>query len=578
MAKQRGYFASHYQTTTKGKPLNFDKFYYLAAIYADVSTDITLMTSAQVGKTEWITCDAFSLISLGVSYQIVQPKEELRVLFNRTRINQPIARSPYYKKHIRSVGSIYQWFDDNNIPNGNLRITFSNKEDEMIAFPADAVGIDELDRCNMSNIALLPDRMLNSEYRLWRRSSTPTTVGTDANQNIHYEFKNTDQREYYVVCPECKQWTDLDWYKHVVEEKRDPTTGHITGVELRDRHWRSDFRRDINLICDKCGGILDRTAKGEWRPTVAIPQRVWKRGYHISKLPNIIIPVSQMWSDYSAAINNPSQMQRFSNSVLGLAYVGAGSKLTEYMLTNATRRMEYHMDTLHAKHPGPCSMGVDVGPGTLDVRISSYPIHGERIAKAEYIGKVKGFDDLHKLVSRFGVVSCVIDAEPEVRESLKFQKEAKCDVYVCYTRDKESMELKDLLLDQVKLDKKFTIDRTLFMDAVLAAFANGQQILPRNYRFLSGEAYANEMLNPTRVLVVEDNSGGRNKAQGRVTKERFRWTSGADHSYMATVYDFCAGLIGSFSASPSIAMKGRVKHLEVGNPILEGNKIFDSFG
>lgn len=531
-AKQRVLLANKHHTTTRGTPLDFKRFHFLQEVYADTSTDIVLTFGVQSGKTEWMVCDAFALLSLGVSYQLVQPKQEMSTQFRRTRVDEPLERSEFYGKHIKAVGTLYKWRATSGLT-GILRVTFSNCEDEMISFPADVVGVDERDRCNLANLALLPDRLQGSPFKLTRETSTPTTKGNEMVPNIWYQYCKTDQREFYVACPHCGEEQTVDWFKNIVHENRNKQSGKLEDYTLRDEGWHKDLDRDIYAMCHQCDSPLDRLARGKWHPTSKIPKGRWRRGYHANKLLSPLASIREMWGDYQEAAQNPTLLQRFYNSMLGLPFAGSGTQITEEMLyaCRGTYILHPAMDTCPLK----CSMGVDVSPESLDVRISSYP-SGHFRRRTEYLGKVRTFDDLLGLMQRFSVSCCVIDAEPETREALRLQRRARCPVYVCYTREKMGVTIKDLELSKVKQEKKFTIDRTLMMDTVLASYAAGQVELPMNIHSLSDGMYTTEMTNPTRVLEV-DSKG----------KERFTWTSGKDHSFLADVYDYCAMILGGMN-------------------------------
>lgn len=536
--RRRGQFAVQYHTSTKGKRLDLQRFHYLAKPYADISPDITLVCGVQSGKTEWFVVDGLALISFGASYQMVQPKDDIVALFTRTRIMEPLARSDYYSKHCKSMhlNRLFGW-NCGTGETGKLRVVFSNRADEMISFPADIVGVDERDKCDLNNLALLQDRSLGSEYALTRDSSTPTTVGNESVQTIWWMYQQTDQQKYYITCKSCGTSQALDWLQNFVEEIRDEN-GKLLQYRLRDEGWKHDGSRDIMPICRSCGGGLDRLAPGEWHPSERLPNYIHKRGYHWNKFSSPIVRIAeQCWLKYLEAVNSPNLLQRFYNSVCGLPYQGSGTKITEDMLNLCVR--DYYMDVEKDTCEGPCSMGVDVGPRWLDVRISSYPYRDKRIRRSEYIGKVKSVEELPPLIERFNVQTVVVDAEPETREILRFKESARCAVYICYTKCKRGMILADLLLDKVKEERKLTIDRTVMMDEVLSTYARREVMLPKNIRFLSEKNYVAEMTNPTRVLEVDDSSG----------REVYVWTHGSDHSFLADVYDYCAMLLGNFSGS-----------------------------
>lgn len=547
VAKKRCEFAALYHTTTRGERLDFEKFYFLSDLYADPSTDIVLVCAAQSGKTEWVVVDALALISLGVDYQLVQPKDDLRVLFSRTRIDPQRERCQIYKDNISSTGKLYNWV------NGTLRIVFSNREDEMIAFPADCVGVDELDRCDLKNISLLPDRMLNSPFRLWRRSSTPTTEGNDSCQNIWWHFMESDQLKYHIPCQHCGFEQELSWLKNFVEERRDEKTGKLLYHRLMDSNWNETKERDILPICTSCGLAMNRLDRGKYYPTVLKPHKVGKRGYHIGKLLNPIIPVREHWSDYLSSVNNPFKLQRFYNSILGLPYVGEGTKITEQMIYSCVQ--DYVIQTNNDKYPQRTSMGVDVHPEYLDVRVSGYPYKGTRIRKLLFAGKLRTFTQLHDIVERFNVFVCTVDAEPETREALQFQQYANCRVYVCHVREKQGQTLSDLLMDKVQQEKRFTIDRTLLMDSVLQTWVQREHEVPKNLAFLCEGKWLMEMINPTRVLEIDE--------KGR---EKYVWTHGMDHSFMADVFDFCSMVLGGFDSEDLFKVSEKRPLISFGDP------------
>lgn len=555
IGRRRGQFAIQYHTSTKGKALDLKRFHYLLKPYADTSPDIVLVCGVQSGKTEWFVVDAFSVISFGASYQMVQPKDDAVATFTRTRILQPIKRSEYYAAHCKSMylNRLFEW-NCGTGESGVLRVVFSTVEDEMKSFPADVTGVDEVDACNLNNLSLLKDRSMGSEYALTRYSSTPTTVGSEAVPNIWYRFLETDQQKYYITCGNCGTPQILDWLQNFVEEIRDEN-GKLMASRLRDDNWNESSDRDIQAICRSCGGALDRLSPGEWHPSEKLPSYIHKRGYHWNKFSSPLIYIRDQWHDYQKAVHSPFILQRFYNSVCGLPYQGSGSKITEEMLKAC--EADYVLSPDMDQCADPCSMGVDVGPRWLDVRISSYPVEGQNVRRAEYIGKVTSFAELHKLVERFNVRVCVVDAEPETHECLRFKETAKCAVYICYTKRKKGMTLGDLFLEGVKESKKFTIDRTVMMDTVLASIAKRQEVLPRNMRFLSEGNYVLEMTTPTRVLVVDENTG----------QEEFVWTHGCDHSFLADVYDFCAMLLGYFAKSSFGILSSARPHIMKAEPM-----------
>lgn len=524
IARKRLWLAAHHHRNSKKMPLEFGRFPYLRQLYADVSDNIVLQTGTQTGKTEWCACDMFALIALGLDVQNVQPKDELRAMFLRSRIIEPIKAAEYYDQRCSFSGNFVRWEGG-----GTLRITFSNVANEMIAFPADSVSVDEVDFCDLNNLNLLPDRMMNSPYRIERRTSTPTVSGHSGCKNIAWYYDLSDRKKWHVPCPSCKRLQQILWETHIVEEKRDPLTGALRGYSVRDTAWEKNKRkRDLYPICPHCGDPMDRLSeRGVWIPEN--PDSLIS-GYQISKIPSPMVQLSEMVRSFEEAQGSPTALMRFWNSYLGLVYKGAGDKLTRDILQACVRA--FHMSG--RSFAGACSkgtsMGVDVGE-KLDVRISDHPDVGVR--RARFIGKVR-WEDLDDLVRDFNVKCCVIDEEPERSKALEFQAKAKCRVITCLTRQllsgDSSPSLEDLRNDSER--NRVTIDRTIFMDRSLQQFVLGKNWLPTNWHEQSDGWYEDELLHPTRILEVTN--------QGR---QQFVWTSGKDHSFLADVYDLVAANI-----------------------------------
>lgn len=543
IAQRRRLFALKYHRNTKGKPLDLERFHFLQQPYADAADSIVMQTGTQTGKTEWLFCDAMALISLGLSYQTVQPKDELRAMFLKKRIVDPIKTTPAYQQYCQVNGNFVNWEGA-----GSLRVTFSNVPNEMIAFPADAVGVDEVDFCDLNNLALLPDRMMNSDFRIERRTSTPTVTGHAGLPNINFYYQESDQKVWVNPCPKCEHEQEITWEGNIVDEERD-STGELMGFRLRDADWSRGCGRDVRCFCENCGHPMDRLGPGRW---FAMNPGAEASGYNLGKIPSPLVTITEMVSAYTKAQGNPVALQRFSNSYCGKTYQGAGDKITErLLLLNMQPDYAINADT-HIYQKLQCSMGIDVNGASLDVRISDHPMPGVR--RARFIGKV-GWGDLPKLIEQFKVRLAVIDEHPERTKALEFQEAAKCRVVLCMERElnkKISPALEDIM--EKGLPANAQIDRTIWMDLVRMSFVRRQNWLPYNYRTLCEGQYAKEMLQPTRVMEVDSSGNG-----------KFVWTSGQDHSFHADVFDLVASTLGFQSGvlSASITVGGSPRMMQV---------------
>jgi len=560
VARRRVWLIQNHHRTHRGDRIDLDGFYYLRNLYADPSPDIVMQCAAQSGKTEWGVVDGVALAENNLNVQNVQPKENLKNEFFRSRVDPLLKAVQYYRERGHIRGSLLTWGTDEFV-GGTFRMTFSNTDRDFIAFPADAFQVDEIDRCDLKNLELLPDRLLGSKWGLTRRMSTPTTVGSVDTKNVNYYLERSDHKLYHVECPSCKMAQPIDWWKNVIDEKRSDD-GRLISYGLRDREWNRSMLRDPEIYCRTCGHPLDRLSRGEWVATNPLGE---SSGYVLSKIHSPLIDMRTLWGEYDQAASSPIALQRFCNSVLGVPYSGAGDKITEEILARAANFEQFVIDAEKSETiPGAaCSMGIDVGPRWLDVRASWYPEPRKthpvwRTRQAAFIGKVKTFGEVIELIRILNVAWCCVDAEPEQRKTLEFQKLAPCTVVRVFNRELKMKE--DIKFDEQK--RTATADRTTIMDAVQATTASGFNWLPQNYRFLSEGQYVAEMTNPTRVLETD--------AKGNL---RYVWTRGFDHSFFADALDLVACQLGRFG--PTSEMRGRFRMVAHELPRLGASEVTD---
>jgi len=117
----------------------------------------------------------------------------------------------------------------------------------------------------------------------------------------------------------------------------------------------------------------------------------------------------------------------FYNLKIGVAYVEATNRISEQEVFACCGD-----HGIQSSSPERCFMGVDQGKG-LHVVISTK--HPTKKAKYIHIGEYKDWEELDKLMKKFNVVRCVVDAMPETRNARKFATKHKGRVYICYYND-----------------------------------------------------------------------------------------------------------------------------------------------
>jgi phage terminase large subunit GpA-like protein len=131
--------------------------------------------------------------------------------------------------------------------------------------------------------------------------STPTISGIC---RIEKAYLETDQRKFFVPCPECEYFQLIDW-KRI---RWDQTNSEKVWLECENSQCK------IRIFENKKTQML---AKGQWRATASAQGR--KIGFHISGL---YAPVGMLsWraavGQFLAAKESPSLLKVFVNNILG---------------------------------------------------------------------------------------------------------------------------------------------------------------------------------------------------------------------------------------------------------------------
>lgn len=470
-------------------------------------------------NSEFLIIDHFAMAKCGLSILFVLPKYDLRNRFVQNRINKCVERIPEYSKIMGSG-----FFDSVQLKyfgGGTINYVGSNVEKDFYEIPTNCAIVDEYDNCHQENLRFVADRMsaATNLYPFIRWAGNPRF----SNLGINQKFNESDKREWSVPCEKCGTINQLDWFKHVVDCVRDKM-GNILSYELRDRDWKSGDKRDIYMLCESCGNPINRfSPQGLWIPTN--PDGTYE-GYHISKLFTRQASMVSMWKDFVKSTSNPSLMDWFYMSILGIPPSSQGNRVTPEIMAASARAKEFILAGNEAyvseKVPGSCTMGIDVG-SFLDVRISRV-LAGKRVAV--YLGRVNTQDEIYELMKRYNVEYAVIDCGPELHLVDEIQNSAPCSVWRCRFNSAEG-KIQNISYDTSNMEIK--VDRTFIMDRALAQLRRGKNILPKNYDSIFGGDYLKQMTNSVRERVL-DPSGN----------ERYEWLKTEDHHWLADCYDLLA--------------------------------------
>lgn len=268
-------------------------------------SEVVFMTSAQVGKTEILNNILAYFIHQDPSpILFIQPTLDMAESWSKDRFAPMIRDTENLKKLIRDPRSR----DSGNtllhkkFPGGHITMAGANSPSSLASRPIRIVLLDEEDRYPASAGtegdpgSLAQKRTTTFWNRLLVSASTPTIEGKS---RIDARYKQSDQRKYYVPCPECKEYQVLVW-ANLKFDKTDPTTAHY--------------------ICEHCGSVLTESDKlwmiahGKWQADAEFNGIA---GFHISELYSPWVKWSEMVTSFLKAKRLPETLQTWINTSLG---------------------------------------------------------------------------------------------------------------------------------------------------------------------------------------------------------------------------------------------------------------------
>lgn len=523
VSKQRAlYWAKRYHLNTRAEPMRFGRgSFFLYELYKNIDKypKMVVEKSVQCGLSElFIIQSHVEAGEMGLTVMYVLPKYELRNRFVNNRIYKIHKRIPHYSYLVFQAETKVHRTSLMHFGSGTLAYVGSNVEDEFIEIPVDSAYIDEKDRCNLSNLNYLPDRLTASPYQFQREISNPTTEGF----GIDERYQESTQGQWMLKCPKCGQWFVPDFFRHVVRE---------VGSNLykpRDPDADPDpfSNQEINLIHD-CGGSVDRLQRGEW--VHQFESREWA-GFRVSKIVarlNKKATLRELYRKWSKSVGNDLKTQVFMNSDLGLPYSSRGAKITRGMLNDCQRGYEWPVRTVRPDRPR--FMGVDVGDKLHVVMRERMRTDDGYVMPLLGTWTLPGFNQLAQLLREWKPKCVVIDALPEIHKVMDLKED--------FGQVWSSRFQNDATALSVHKDKReLRMDRTAILDYVRQGFESQTLWLPMQSESVDDGAYYEHLLASTRILEANEE---------HPEKSRFVWREGSkpDHYFLAEAYCMQAGMV-----------------------------------
>lgn len=296
-------------------------------------TDVTVMSSAQVGKTETVlNICGYHIAQDPAPMLVLQPTLQMAETFSKDRLAPMIRDTPALTGKVAdpkardSSNTLLQ----KGFPGGHVTMAGANSPSSLASRPIRITLCDEVDRYPASagdegdpvNLAEKRTTTFWNKKRI--RVSTPTVKGAS---RIELSWFQSDQRRYFVDCPACRSSQYLKW---------------------SNVHWPDDRPEEAEYACEHCGTLWDdatrwRTLKsGRWVAGTTDESGVWSpgstvkghAGFHLNEIYSPWVRLGEMAANFVKAKRSPETLKTWVNTSLGETFEETGEKVDAGALDN----------------------------------------------------------------------------------------------------------------------------------------------------------------------------------------------------------------------------------------------------
>jgi len=486
IAEHRWKLACTEHVTARNKKLSFERYPFQVQMYQDDSRVIVLMSCVQIGKTEFAIVTTMATMDAGdgINVMYVLPDQTSVSRFVQAKFNRTVSNTRYYDKMSKEVGRVSL----KSLGGGFVSIVPSTSDSAFKEYTADSLIFDEFDLCDPENVILAHDRLEEIDDDKLR---AVLYIGNPQFKNgpLHEKFEQSDQKYWNVTCEDCGHVNEIDWFKNVLKARGE---------------WYEPRVDPIDVVCDKCEYYLD-VSKGHW--IARHPGREIS-GYQFNQIIGGKEP-AELWRSFREARFQPTKMQHFYNSYLGLPYTAVGAGVTDDELAA--------LQPAFAKKWQACIAGIDVG---AELSLAIGKDVGDALEVLHY-SKVPNRNEILRLLNEHDVRGVVIDSEPGGFYIKQWAEDlTSMGIKVLLCRNQESMYEHEAEIDPESGEIRY--HRTWLLDSFHSLIKRHQVRLNSNLP----EVYRNELQAITRALVQRES--------GRVSM--YRWSKGEDHAFFASAY------------------------------------------
>lgn len=330
------------------------------------ATRVVFKKSSQIGGTEiginWLGYIA-EVSPADTGYYV--PSDNVARILVRDKVNRMIEATPtvrrsvkpqtsrdetgssIFSKALRGGGSIQ--FLGVNASSNLQTFTFKNLiKDELTEWPMDVEGRGDPDP--------QADARTKSYAARGRKIFEPSTPGIKGACRISKKYEDSDQRRYFVPCPDCGHMQTLDWPRLQFNETKP---------------------YDAHYACSACGVLiphhkkLEMIRKGKW--IAQKPGEGREPGFQLNQLYSVFIGWDDTVDEFVKAKGDARKEKTFTQQALGEEYEEQGDAPDDERLF--ARRERYKLRRIP---PGALILtgAVDVQSNRLEYAVYAWDRHG----------------------------------------------------------------------------------------------------------------------------------------------------------------------------------------------------------
>ncbi len=201
-----------------------------------------------------------------------------------------------------------------------------------------------------------------------------------------------------------------------------------------------------------------------------------RRGFNISQLYSYTVTPGELVVAYHRSFGDEAAAKEFSNSKLGLPFLGEGAQITDDMLDRCLKNYTINDPRPEVGGKRLITLGADQGKtGYISVCEWLLPeydrdINAVAICKLLWFGKF-GEEDwgiLDELMREWQVLAAVVDADPNINEARRFSR--RFWGYVWLTRYRKGLTAREMTIAEGDNAPIAQVDRSNWLSCLLGRF------------------------------------------------------------------------------------------------------------